>query len=188
MRRYSDNTCGVGFIHFRGKNNSEREIRDQLPDLYPRIWRFALVLTRDATLANDLAQSAALRALEKASLYQAGTNLPQWLFSITRRIWLNEVRANAVRQAGGLVSLDDIALPDEKPDTETNIFAREVFNKVLALPEAQRETVLLVYVEGLSYREAAATLDIPIGTVMSRLAAGRRKLATATTEEERQVI
>jgi RNA polymerase sigma-70 factor (ECF subfamily) len=143
------------------------------------------VLTRDATVANDLTQSAVLRALEKAEQFQQGTQLDRWVFTITRRIWLNDLRATAVRTAGGLVSVDDVSLPDTGPSTETNIFAREVFKKILDLPEAQRETVLLVYVEGLSYKEASEALEIPIGTIMSRLSAARKKLAQETNEDTR---
>lgn len=140
------------------------------------------MLSQDVTTANDLAQAAALRAIEKAHLYKAGTQLDRWIFTLTRRLWLNEIRATAIRRAGGLVSIEEIDLPDGRADTETNIFAREVFAKVLKLPEALRETVLLVYIEGLSYREASETLEIPIGTVMSRLAAARKKMAVETRE------
>lgn len=69
-------------------------------------------------------------------------------------------------------------------DTETNIFARQVLDKMMKLPEAQRETVFLVYVEGYAYREAAEMLEIPIGTVMSRLAAARKSLTSSLSENE----
>lgn len=156
-----------------------------MAELYPRLWRYALVLSRDVTVANDLAQSAALRALEKAEHYRSGTHLDRWVFKLTHRIWLNELRASAVRRAGGLVSVSDVDLADGAPDAETNIFASEVFTRILELPEAQRETVLLVYVEGFSYREAAEALEIPIGTIMSRLSAARKKLAEATMDKAR---
>ena len=130
-------------------------------------------------MADDLAQTTAMRALEKADQYQPGTQLDRWLFTLARRIWLNELRANAVHRAGGLVPVEDTEIADTRRlDAETNSFAREVFDKVLELPEAQREAVLLVYVEGFSYRETADMLDIPIGTIMSRLAAARKKLAS----------
>lgn len=123
-----------------------------------------------------MAQAAALRAIEKADKYQADTKLDAWVFTIARRIWLNEMRAAKVRNEGNLVSLDAIELPDPRSGPETNIFHREVFNNVMALPEAQRVTVLLVYVEGYAYKEAADMLDIPIGTVMSRLSAARKRI------------
>jgi len=98
---------------------------------------------------------------------------------MTRRLWLNDLRAQKIRTAGGLLPVEDFDLPDAGPDTETNILARQVFAQVMALPEAQRATVILVYVEGYSYAEAAQILDIPIGTVMSRLASARKKIEVA---------
>jgi RNA polymerase sigma-70 factor (ECF subfamily) len=145
-------------------------------------------LTADRNAADDLAQSTAVRALENASKYTAGTNLDRWLFTLARRIWLNEKRAETVRLAGGLVSIDNIDLASPGPGPETNILAREVFERIMALPEAQRETVLLVYVEGYKYREAAEVLGIPIGTIMSRLAAARRSIHETQDEERRRSL
>ena len=170
---------------FFKKTSAEAEIRASIPAIYPRLWRFSLALTGQKQAAEDLAQTTVLRALEQASKYQPGTHLDRWLFVMARRIWLNEVRKTKARNAGGLVPLEETNIPATAPSSETNIFAREVLNKVMALPEAQRETVLLVYVEGYSYREAADILDLPIGTVMSRLASARGKLA-AETEDRRQ--
>ena len=93
------------------------------------------------------------------------------------------MRANAVRRGGGLVAVEDAQLPDPRSGPEANFIAREVLREVMALPEAQRSTVLLVYVEGYSYKEASEILDIPIGTVMSRLAAARSKLGGKTRNE-----
>lgn len=145
-----------------------------MPDIFPRLWRYALVLTSNKDAANDLAQATCCRALEKADQFQAGSHLDRWVFTIAHRMWLNDLRANAVRRGGGLQAVEDIDLPDPSPDAETNYFAREVLQTVNALPEAQRATVLLVYVEGFKYAEAAKILDVPIGTIMSRLAAARK--------------
>jgi RNA polymerase sigma-70 factor, ECF subfamily len=160
------------------KNNAYAEVRGGLEPLYPRLWRFCLVISGSRQSASDLAQATCLRALEKALLFEPGTHLDRWLFTMARRIWLNEMRAAAVRRGGGLVALEDIEIEEPRPGPETNIFAREVFQAVGALPEALRATVLLVYVEGYAYREAAEILEIPVGTVMSRLSAARAKLAT----------
>jgi len=83
-----------------------------------------------------------------------------------------------VRRGQGLLSVEDAGLADPKPDIVSNIFGREVLDRVMSLPEAQRVTVMLVYVEGFKYAQAAEILDIPIGTVMSRLAAARATLAS----------
>lgn len=141
------------------------------------------MLTSNKEAANDLAQATCLRALEKADNFEQGTHLDRWLFTIAHRIWLNDLRAIAVRRGGGLLAVEDIDLPDPRPDTETNYFAREVLQSVNALPEAQRATVLLVYVEGFKYAEAAAILDVPIGTVMSRLAAARKTVVAQMGEK-----
>lgn len=134
--------------------------------------------------ADDLAQMACLRALEKHHSYQPGTHLDRWLFRIAHRLWLNELRATAVRTGGGLVALEETEIPDRRADTETNIFARQVFSRIGELPESQRVTVLLVYVEGFAYKEAAEILNVPIGTVMSRLAAARKRISGAMQETE----
>lgn len=158
-------------------------MRAGLPGLYPRLWRYALVLSGNRANADDLAQHACIRALEQAAKFEPGTHLDRWTFTIMRRLWLNEMRAQAVRQGNGLVAVEDIELASENLPAEANIFAREVFTAIGGLPEAQRETVTLVYMEGYAYKEAAAMMDIPIGTVMSRLAAARKTLARAFPDE-----
>ncbi|MEP3264136.1 MAG: sigma-70 family RNA polymerase sigma factor, partial [Hyphomicrobiales bacterium] len=96
---------------------------------------------------------------------------------ITQRLWINELRKQAVRTGGGISSVDEIDLPDDKPNQEMNLFARQVLLEIMALPEAQRGAVVLAYIEGYSYKEVAEILEIPIGTVMSRLSTARTKLA-----------
>ncbi len=162
----------------------EQTVRDGLPAIYPRLWRYCVSLSGNRDTANDLAQTALLKAIEKADQFQVGTHLDRWVFRIAQRTWLNDLRANAVRRGGGLVPVEDFDLADGKPEIETNILASEVLNLVMALPEAQRATVVLVYVEGFSYKEAAGILEIPIGTVMSRLAAARKKIAEQTSDIE----
>jgi RNA polymerase sigma-70 factor (ECF subfamily) len=115
------------------------------------------------------------RAIEKAHLFQPGTHLDRWLFVMARRLWLNELRANNLQSAQ---SVDDMDIADNSAPAETNIFAREVLHEVNTLPEAQRAAALLVFVEGYKYAEAAEILDIPVGTIMSRISAARATLAT----------
>jgi RNA polymerase sigma-70 factor, ECF subfamily len=161
------------------RNSSRSDIEARLPPIYPRLWRYCRVLTGNRSAADDLAQSTVLRALEKSHLFEPGTHLDRWVFTMAQRLWANEKRSTFMRSRGGLVSLEDVDIPDPSPSPETNIMARQVLSQVMALPEAQRITVLLVYVEGFSYQEAATVLDIPIGTVMSRLAAARAKINQA---------
>lgn len=101
------------------------------------------------------------------------------MFTVMRRLWLNELRAQAVRRGNGLMAIEDMPLVADTLDAETNIFAAQVLSAVSTLPEAQRETVMLVYLEGYTYKEAAAMLGTPIGTIMSRLAAARKSMARA---------
>ena len=168
------------------KKSSETAVRESISELYPKLWRFCLGLTSNVPQAEDLAQAVCLQALEKHYQFKVGTNLRAWLFTIARNKWINELRQNAIRTGGGLLTLDDVQLQDLNIDTETNIFARQMLLKVMELPEAQREAVLLVYVEGMSYREASEIMDVPIGTVMSRLATARAKLAETAGSSERR--
>lgn len=158
------------------KRKSFSEVEQGLKPLFPRLWRYCLVLTGAKDRADDLAQMACLRALEKAEHFQPGTKLDRWVFTIAQRMWFNELRKQAVRTGGGIAPVEEIDLPDTNYNLETNLLARQVLMQVMTLPEAQRVTVMLVYVEGYSYKEASNILDIPIGTVMSRLAAARSKL------------
>ncbi|MEX0853380.1 MAG: sigma-70 family RNA polymerase sigma factor [Bauldia sp.] len=142
-----------------------------------RLWRYGLVLSSNRDTAEELVQATCVRALERSYQFTAGTRLDRWLLSILHSIWLNELRARKVRRGQGLVDADAVLVFDGIKYTEMNIWAGQVLREVQALPEAQRETVYLVYVEGMTYREAAGVLEVPIGTVMSRLAAARAKLA-----------
>jgi RNA polymerase sigma-70 factor (ECF subfamily) len=147
-----------------------------------RLWRYGLVLSGNRDTAEDLVQATCVRALERSHQFQPGTRLDRWLISILHSIWLNEIRARKVRLGQGLVDAGAVLVFDGLRETETNILAAQVLRQVQDLPEAQRETVYLVYIEGLTYREAADTLAVPIGTVMSRLAVARAKLAGLGTD------
>jgi len=156
-----------------------------LTEAYPKLWRFCLARTGRYDTGADLAQATSLRAIEKQQLYNEGTRLDLWLYKIAQRIWLNDLRAQKVRFGQGLVPVEDTDLQDNKPDAVANIFGREVLDKVMSLPEAQRVTVILVYVEGFKYAEAAEILDIPIGTIMSRLSGARKTLADRLKDAEK---
>ena len=156
---------------------SRREVRAGLEPCLARLWRYALVTSRARDAAEDLVQATCLRAIERADQFVPGTRLDRWLFAILRSIWLNDIRARRIREGGGFVDAEDALAIDGAREIEANIFAAEVFRAIAQLPEAQREAALLVYCEGYSYAEAASALGIPIGTVMSRLAAARSALA-----------
>ena len=152
-------------------------MRAGLEPALARLWRYALVLSRARDVANDLVQATCLRAIERADQFVPGTRVDRWLFTILRSIWLNEIRSQRIREGGGFVDAADALTTDGASEIETNITANAVLRAIDRLPEAQRETILLVYGEGYSYAEAAVALGVPIGTIMSRLAAGRAALA-----------
>ena len=156
---------------------SRREVRAGLESSLARLWRYALILSRARDAADDLVQATCLRAIERADQFVPGTRVDRWLLAILRSIWLNEIRSQRIRQGGGFVDAADALTTDGASEIETNITATAVLRAIDLLPEAQRETILLVYGEGYSYAEAAAALGVPIGTIMSRLAAGRAALA-----------
>ena len=157
---------------------SRAEVRAGLAARYlTRLWRYALFLSKESDIAEDLVQATCLRAIERADQFTPGTRLDHWLFAILRSIWLNEVRARRIRQGAESIDSEKGLILDGAKALETNILAAEVLTAIGQLPEAQMETVLLVCGEGYSYAEAANLLRIPIGTVMSRLATARTKLA-----------
>lgn len=156
-------------------HDSQTAVSLGLGPLLPRLWRFAIVLTRDHAAADDLVQSTCLRALERARQFDPATRLDHWTFAIQASIWQNEVRR---RTAFGRAASRALSEPDflQGMSAEDAFTARQAAAMVDKLPDAQREVVALVYFEGFTYREAAETLGIPIGTVTSRLNAARMAL------------
>ena len=154
-------------------------LSNELPTLLPRLWRFALRLAGDRHDAEDLVQRACVRALERQHQLQPGTSTLSWLFSIVYSVWLNEVRAQQTRRRGSIQWSEELADTVADPTAlspEMYTLHRQIISAVERLPDAQRAVMLLVAVEGLSYREAASALDVPIGTVMSRLARARQTI------------
>ena len=153
------------------------------------LYRTGLRMTRSEADAEDLVQETFIRAFRFREQFTPGTNLKAWLFRILTNTFINQYRRKAVRpQSTELDDVDesilyrhmrDVAPASESPDPETlivdNTVSSEVKEALEELPEKFRTTVLLD-VEGFSYKEIAETLDIPIGTVMSRLHRGRKFL------------
>jgi RNA polymerase sigma-70 factor (ECF subfamily) len=149
-----------------------------LIELLPRLRRFALSLTRHGEEADDLVQTACERALRSRSQWQEGTRLDAWMFRIIRNLWIDQVRARASR--GPSAPLDDVPEPmgeDGREVVESRLTLSAVETAMASLSAEFREVLILVCVDGLSYKEAAERLDIPIGTVMSRLARARLALS-----------
>ena len=151
---------------------SKAEIEAQIPSLR----RYGRALTGNRATADDLVQDTLERALSRLALWRPGSSMRAWLFTIMRNLWINEVQRRASRPA--LHSLDDVAEPVQPPSQLDRLALRDLGAALAALPEDQREIVLLVGLEGMSYAEAAEVTGIPIGTVMSRLKRGRDRLAS----------
>jgi RNA polymerase sigma-70 factor (ECF subfamily) len=159
-----------------------QELRTELLELLPRLRRFARVLARNVHDADDLVQTAVERALAHAGQLRAGEPVAGWMFGILRHAWIDEQRARgrrtrlfAAAEAGEQVAdlahgapLETIAVQDA----------------VARLPEEQRLAVALVLVEGLSYKEAAHIMEVPIGTLTSRLARAREALQAMLGERD----
>ena len=150
------------------------ELRATLLALLPRLRRFARALTRDVHDADDVVQIAVERALTRAEQLRADAPVANWMFGIVRNAWLDEVRARGRRAA--LFVAEDAAAPVADPTQGGHADALAVQQALARLPEEQRSAVALVLVEGLSYKEAAHVMEIPIGTLTSRLARGREAL------------
>ena len=140
----------------------------------PRLRRYARALTRDAVYADDLVQDSLARALAKQHLWQRGTDLRAWLFTILHNQHCKEVRRSA--REGSSVDLDQ-APPVSVPSyAVAGLELRDLQRAINRLPEDQRTVVLLIGLEGMRYDRVAAILNVPVGTVRSRLARGRAQL------------
>ena len=144
----------------------------------PRLRRYARYLRREADHADDLVQECLVRAIAKFDTWEPGTNLRAWLFVILRNCHINEIRREQRTDP-----IDDA--PADEPslvtpgNQEASVALSEVRRAYLGLSEQHREVLLLVAIEGLQYEEAAAILDVPLGTVRSRLSRARQALREA---------
>ena len=143
-----------------------------LIELIPRLRRYARALVGERAAADDLVQDTLERAWSKLHLYRRGTDLRAWLFTVMHNVHVNRLRA--ARPADPLE--DEMPELAQRPTQGDALVVRDLERAVAALPEGQRQVLLLVALEDLSYEETARVLEIPIGTVMSRLARAREKV------------
>jgi RNA polymerase sigma-70 factor (ECF subfamily) len=148
------------------------------------LWRFGLRLTSNSDDAAELVQKTCLRALEQQHTYTNQGKFRSWLFQIQHRVWLNEIRSRKVRaheyfdttqstvetDYGYNITVETASIDDS---ADQQVCLHQVFKAIDQLPESQRTALILVNIEGYSYKEAAAILEVPIGTIMSRLARAR---------------
>jgi RNA polymerase sigma-70 factor, ECF subfamily len=146
---------------------------DQLVAVLPRLRRFARGLTGSSIEADDLVQAACERALARRHQFQEGTRFDSWMFRIVQTIWIDQIRSREVRKTDGDIGEDRLGSDEPVRRVEARLTLAEVRRAVDRLTPDQRAALLLVTVEGLSYKEAAEVVDVPVGTIMSRLARAR---------------
>jgi len=137
--------------------------------------RYARSLTGDESAADDIVQEALLKALEKRSLFRPDGSRRGWLLAIVHNIFISSRRSEAARVRRDM-RLSTILTASLEPDQEHAAYLRQVAHAFAALPDRHRAILHLIAVEGQSYQEAAAILDVPVGTVMSRLSRARAAL------------
>jgi RNA polymerase sigma-70 factor (ECF subfamily) len=153
---------------------SPPDLSAELVTLLPRLRRFARALTRNPHDADDLVQVALERALARAHQLRPDAALAAWVFGILRHAWIDELRARARRERVFAAEESGQNVGDAGQDAQAESLS--VQDALERLPQDQRLAVALVLIEGLSYKEAAHVVDVPIGTLTSRLARAREAL------------
>ena len=169
-----------------GARTDDGDLRHALIPILPRLRRFCLSLTGNRDSGDDLAQAAIARALAAESQFQAGTRLDSWLFRIAQNLHIDAARRRTTR---GTEVNDDVLAGQSGSDGREIVEQRsdlaQVRKHFASLPEEQRMILNLIVVDGLSYKDAAEVLEVPMGTVMSRLSRARTALARAIGEGAR---
>jgi RNA polymerase sigma-70 factor (ECF subfamily) len=159
---------------------------EQLVEQIPGLRRYARALVGDKHQADDLVQDCLARALSRLGLWTAGSDMRAWLFTIMHNLFVNHCRKQGSQPP--LFALDEVAeQPRKGEQTDQLLHLSDLENGLRALSHEQREVLLLVSLEGLSYQQVAEVLNIPIGTVMSRLHRGRNQLRAWMDGESRDV-
>ena len=153
------------------------DFHKQLVDLMPRLRRFAIGITGSLTDGDDLLQSAIERALKSRHTFKPEYSFDSWMYKITQNLWIDQKRSQA--RKGTTIDIDetyDLTGEDGLEKMEQRFMTNKVLKAIADLPDAQRLAVSHVLVDGRTYKEAAAALGVPVGTVMSRLARARKIL------------
>jgi RNA polymerase sigma-70 factor (ECF subfamily) len=154
-------------------------IRHQMVQLLPRLRRFAIALTGSAADGDDLVQDTVERALKNLHAWEPGSRLDSWMFRIAKNRFIDTRRSAKRGKTETIETVDDYAALDGERAMQSHLTFRDTAKALQTLPVEQRQAVALVLVDGLSYREAADILEIPIGTLTSRIARAREALITA---------
>ena len=162
-------------------NDRVANFGEQVGTLLPRLRRFARALTRHPQDADDLVQLAVERALTRSAQWRPDSSLANWMLAIVRNAWIDETRSRRRRDAVLVPENEAVEVGDTGTDRDIEWWS--IRSALERLPEEQRLAVALVLVEGLSYREAAQVMEVPIGTLTSRLARGRLALQAMLTDQ-----
>jgi RNA polymerase sigma-70 factor (ECF subfamily) len=149
--------------------------RQPIVDQIPALRRYARALTGDAWAADDLVQDTLERACNKWRLWTVGSDLRAWLFTVMHNLFVNQLRQASRQASGRMVDMDDLGHELEAPSANL-AQAVDLQRCLLRLPADQREVLLLVTLEDLSYAAVASITGVPIGTVMSRLSRARSRM------------
>ncbi len=150
--------------------------REHIATHIPQLRRYARALTGDYTAAEDLVQDTLERAWKRIGLWRFGSNLRSWLFTIMHNLYVNQLKAESRKQTQ---AVEQGALDlSVRPTQEQRLELRDLNRALRQLSNEQREVLLLVGLEQMSYEEVSKILAVPIGTVMSRLSRGREQLRT----------
>lgn len=160
------------------------DIRPLIASEIPRLRRYARALVRTQETADDLVQDTLVRALSKIHLWEPGTDLRAWLFTLMHNQYVNFVR-RAVRE-GTQTSLDAAIALGHQANQQTSLTLRDLEASLARLPDEQRQVVLLIGLEGMRYEEVADILNVPVGTIRSRLSRAREALREMMDEHERR--
>lgn len=165
----------------------DQEVETALISLLPRLRRFARGLSATMEDADDLVQAACVRAFENLDNWERGTRLDSWMFAIIHRLRIDEARrAKTRRDKAHLVAAEERRAGDLSRELEERMMLRRVDAEMAGMEPELRSLLMLVSVEGLSYREAAEVTGVPVGTVMSRLNRARTQLADRVGVDRKQ--
>lgn len=158
------------------------QVRAEIVQLLPRLRRFARTIAHNPHDADDLVQITIERALLRSDQLRPDSRLESWMFGIMKNAWVDEIRARVRRDRVFAPEEAGVNVGGQHDDPQVN--ALSIQAAMERLPDEQRMAIGLVLVEGLSYREAAEVMEVPIGTLTSRLARGREALAAALSDSE----
>lgn len=164
-------------------------MRDQIVGLLPRLRRFALSLAKDFDRADDLVQAACERALNRLDQLREGSRLDSWLYRIIYTQWIDKVRRRQIRSEKLIILSQDTESRSVQTDSDSHLSASiDVRHALESLPDEHQAAVMLVCVEGYSYTEAAEVLNVPAGTVASRVSRARVIMSRRLQKDKGQVL